>query len=163
MPGTVVQHLFGFLQVAVLFPASALLLDYTLEQFPGEGYLGELQGRKEEDRYSQDCGPGIRLFVFGNEMFPAPAVNSNPFETWVGNGLQAVLCHSVVGPAKSHGITSLSVEVRNRGLGEFLNLCIQITHGGPFKLKMSRQGHSWEKARKLLTSLPVFGLSEYAK
>lgn len=56
MSGTVVQHLFGCLQVTVLFSASALPLDYTLEQFPGEGCLGELQGKKEEHRNSQEWG-----------------------------------------------------------------------------------------------------------
>lgn len=46
----------------MFFPASALLLDYALEQFPGEGYLGELQGRKEEHSdTTRSGGPGIRL------------------------------------------------------------------------------------------------------
>lgn len=85
MSRTVVQHLFGCLEVTVLFPASALLLDYTLEQLPGEGYLGELQGRKEE--HSDKTRSGGLGTVFGNEMFSVLAVNCNPFEAWVGNGL----------------------------------------------------------------------------
>lgn len=80
---TLVQHLFGCLEVTGLFPASALLLNYTFEQFLGEGYLGELQGRKEEQIQS---GVGV-LTLFGNEMFSVLVVNCNPFETWVGNGL----------------------------------------------------------------------------
>lgn len=82
---TLVQHLFGCLEVTGLFPASALLLNYTFEQFLGEGYLGELQGRKEEHSDTIRC-QGV-LTLFGNEMFSVLVVNCNPFETWVGNGL----------------------------------------------------------------------------
>lgn len=69
----------------MLFPASALVLDYTLEQLPGEGYLGELQGRKEE--HSDTTRSGVPGLVFGNEMFSVLAVDYNLFEMWVGNGL----------------------------------------------------------------------------
>lgn len=55
----------------MFFPASALLLDYALEQFPGEGYLRELQGRKEEHSdTARSGGPGIRLLcVWKRDVF----------------------------------------------------------------------------------------------
>lgn len=56
----------------MFFPASALLLSYTLDQLLGEGYLGGLQGRKEDHPDTTGRGDmgvlALELFVFGTEM-----------------------------------------------------------------------------------------------
>lgn len=168
-----------WLYVFFFFPASPLFLGYTLEQLLGKGYLGGLQGRKEkppwynwEGRYG---GLALSLFVFGTETCSVlrwdgsvQAINVTHvtlvLRLWLQSGdrFYGLLCHSNVGPAKSQYYPlCLSLSGRQRqGLGQFLYPCIQITHGRAFRLTENRQGHSREKAGKLLTSLPVLGLSE---
>lgn len=131
----------------VFSPALALLLGYTLQQLPGEGCLGRASGQEGgppwynwEWRYGHPriilvciwdwnmLSSEVRQMCSGDELLFWPSLH-------IGNGFCSILCHSDVGPAKSHSIAPLSVGARDGGLAEVLYLCMQTAMGEPSDLQ----------------------------